>query len=55
MSDVNDTAEILEAVLDLVDQIRIAEFRDELGHPLKNNIAYRELVGLLAARGLAKP
>jgi len=48
-------AELLAAVLELVDQIRLSDYRDRLGHPLEMNAAYRDLVLLLTLRGLLGP
>lgn len=55
MSGVDDTAELLQAVLDLMDQIDEAGFRDAHGHPIELNMAYMELVAILMARGLVGP
>lgn len=55
MSEVNDTAELLEAVLDLMDEINGAGFRDAHGHPIENSVAFLELVAILTARGLLGP
>lgn len=41
----------LETLRALVHQIAISEYRDELGHPLKNNVAYRDAVALLKLTG----
>jgi hypothetical protein len=54
-SDVHDAAELLDAVLDLVDQINGAGFRDAHGHPIEMNVAYLELIAILTARGLVGP
>ena len=51
----DDEAKLLQAALDLVEQIQLSDYRDRLGHPLKNNTAYLVLVALLAGRGLLKP
>jgi len=48
-------AEILEAALDLMDQITGAGFREPHGHPIENKLAYMELVAILTARGLVGP
>jgi hypothetical protein len=55
MSGVDDTAEIIDAVVDLMDQISGAGFRDAHGHPIELNVAYRELVAILTVRGLVGP
>lgn len=55
MSGVDDTAELLDAVLYFMDQIAGAGFRDAHGHPIENNMAYMELFAILAVRGLVGP
>lgn len=50
----NDEADALETLRALVEQIRIGEWRDELGAPLKMSVAYLDAEALLIARGLLK-
>lgn len=45
-------AEVLEALRDLVEQVRLGEYRDELGHDLRMNVAFRAAAAVLLARGL---
>lgn len=54
MSEPMDERDALEVLRDLVQQIRGSEYRDRLGHPLENNVAFLEAVALLKLRGLAK-
>ena len=49
-----DEEDALEALRDLVEQIRLSEFRDGLGHRIEMNQAYRDALALLIARGLVK-
>ena len=42
---------LAEALLSLIDQIDKANFMDELGHPLRMNVAYFSAKDALTARG----
>lgn len=46
----NDEADILVTLRDLVRQIAVSDYRDSLGHKLIQNIAYRDAVALLSLR-----
>jgi|ERR1043165_82584 hypothetical protein len=48
-------ADALATLRALVQQIAISDYRDKLGHPLKNNVAYRDAVALLALTTSTKP
>lgn len=44
--------ELIRAVVLLIEQIRICDFRDKLGHSIEMNAAFQDLVLELTVRGL---
>jgi hypothetical protein len=53
MAPVDDDA--LEALSALVAQILGSGYRDRHGHPLENNLAFRDAIAVLMLRGRLRP
>lgn len=51
--ELNDEADALETLAKLVLQIQGSGYRDRIGHPIENLIAYQDGLALLKLRGLA--
>lgn len=54
MADASRTeGELAEALAALVQQVDVADYRDSLGHPLKNNVAFLHAQGIVDAFGVS--
>ena len=49
-NDINDA--LATALADLVKQVDLADYRDSLGHPMTNNLAYQKAQAMVERYGL---